>query len=54
MDTCLKCLGRLRYDREFPGLVCQMCGAVYYSDPYPELIALGQRVRGGWHRPKVA
>ena len=54
MATCLKCSGTLRYDQEFPGMVCQMCGAVYYSDPYREYFPEGRRIKGGWHRPKAA
>ncbi len=32
MQHCLKCEGSLRFDWEFPGLICQRCGVVYYFD----------------------
>ena len=35
MRNCLKCQGALRYDREFPALVCQRCGKAYYCNPFP-------------------
>ena len=34
MERCLKCQGSLRHDWEFPGLVCQMCGVVYYFNRF--------------------
>ena len=53
MDHCQKCLGSLRLDQEFPGLVCQRCGAVYYfSDPYDQLLQKmlkHKASRDGWH-----
>ena len=35
MRKCLKCKGALRYDREFPAMVCQRCGKAYYCNPFP-------------------
>lgn len=56
MGHCQKCQGSLRYDREFPGMVCQMCGAVYYLNSYADLLQArtGKRSSGGWHQAKVA
>ena len=52
MECCLKCQGSLRIDREFPEIVCQRCGLVYYFKPYVEFLKVGieRRHRGGWHR----
>ena len=33
MVECTKCRGPLRYDWQFPVMVCQMCGVVYYLQP---------------------
>ncbi len=38
MRTCLKCQGALRYDWEFPAMVCQRCGKAYYFNPFPEAL----------------
>ena len=56
MVHCLKCQGSLRYDWQFPGLVCQMCGAVYYFRPNYEIPEVGvwTAPRGGWHQSKAA
>ncbi len=53
---CLKCEGALRYDWEFPGLVCQRCGVVYYFNPCPKIVAaeIRKERRGGWHQIKAA
>ena len=52
MERCLKCHGSLRIDWEFPGMVCQRCGLVYYFKPYVECHngEIGKRRGGGWHR----
>lgn len=52
MERCVKCQGSLRIDREFPGIVCQRCGLVYYFNPYVEPLKVGNERprRGGWHR----
>ena len=39
MRCCRKCQGPLRYDREFPGMVCQSCGVVYYIGPPPDTMS---------------
>ena len=56
MRSCRKCQGPLRYDREFPGMVCQSCGVVYYSSPPLELFEeeTSKRRGGGWHRIPAA
>ena len=52
MERCLKCQGSLRIDREFPGMVCQRCGSVYYFKPHAGFLKAGieRRRRGGWHQ----
>ena len=52
MERCIKCQGSLRIDREFPGIVCQRCGLVYYFKPYIETSKSGieRPSRGGWHQ----
>lgn len=42
MKQCWKCHGLMRFDREFPGLVCQMCGVVRYLNPYPKIIKMAR------------
>ena len=52
MRCCRKCQGSLRYDREFPGMVCQSCGVVYYIGPPPDTVSgeLGGKRGGGWYQ----
>jgi hypothetical protein len=56
MVGCTKCRGPLRYDWQFPGMVCQMCGVVYYLQPNYELPKVGVCTvpRGGWHQSRAA
>ena len=56
MRCCRKCQGHLRYDREFPGMVCQSCGVVYYIGLPPDTLSgeLGGRRGGGWHQATAA
>ena len=54
MKQCRKCHGSMRFDREFPGMVCQMCGIVRYFDPYPEIIKVARNPRAGMDRAKAA
>ena len=56
MRCCRKCQGSLRYDRAFPGMVCQSCGLVYYIGPPPDTVSgeLGGRRGGGWHQAPAA
>ena len=56
MRCCRKCQGHLRYDREFPGMVCQSCGVVYYFSPPPYTGSgeLNKRRGGGWHQMAAA
>lgn len=58
MEHCLKCRGSLRHDREFPGLVCQRCGVVYYfNSPSTEVyrrVTKQRAPRGGWHHATKA
>ena len=55
MRHCLKCAGSLRFDRDFPALVCQRCGVVYYFKPRPKIvIAEMKQRREGWHQLKAA
>ena len=55
MQHCLKCRGSMRLDWEFPGIVCQRCGVVYYfQKPIVEILdrVMNQRKsREGWHQP---
>ena len=56
MVECTKCRGPLRYDWQFPVMVCQMCGVVYYLQPKYELPKVGVCTvpRGGWHQSRAA
>ena len=56
MVECTKCRGPLRYDWQFPVMVCQMCGVVYYLQPNYELPKVGVCTvpRGGWHQSRAA
>lgn len=46
MKDCPKCSGPFRFDRDFPGLVCQQCGHVEYP---PHLVGQPDRLRHGVH-----
>lgn len=54
MKHCSKCHGLMRFDREFPGLVCQMCGVVRYFNPYPEIIKVARNPAAGLDQAKAA
>lgn len=54
MKQCWKCHGTMRFDRDFPGMVCQMCGVVRYFNPYPEIIKVARNPGPGLDQAKAA
>ena len=54
MVECTKCRGPLRYDWQFPVMVCQMCGVVYYLIYELPKVGVCTVPRGGWHQSRAA
>ncbi len=44
----------MRFDREFPGMVCQMCGVVRYFNPYPDIMRATRKPGAGLNQAKAA
>lgn len=54
MERCLKCQGSMRFDRDFPGIICLRCGIVYYTDPNPEFAKMETGSRRRATHPEAA